>query len=162
MCIRDRLQAGWKLYWYYDPYIPQQYVEWCVDGIPGGCADYFMSPIYASHNWGTTVDYWVERVSDTRWCATTDMIQRYCKDNIHPGPVSVYAKSEVHETQANPLDTTFDQVRFKDPSNNWWYLFDSHETWVNNYPYNIDIISTSHFRTYREITNPVYLPIIMK
>ena len=119
---RDWLQAGWKMYHWYR--VPKQYVEWCIDCI-GDQGIYEMKDQFATQSWGTTIDYWVSRDSGSRWCAYTDGLLRFCVDYLHSDPVEVFARSEVHASALNELNTTFDEVRYKDPNDNIFKLFDS-------------------------------------
>lgn len=156
---RDWLQAGWKYYHWYSN--PKQYVEWCID-CSGNQGTYEMKDQFANQAWGTTVDFWVSRDTNARWCAYTDGYLRYCVDNLYNASMEVFAKSEVHASFQNSLNTTFDEVRYKDPSNGWWRLFDNHKVWIRDFPYDVEIFSDSHFRTYRIPTTEIFLPIIFK
>jgi len=155
----DWMQAGWRLYWWES--IPKQYVEWCID-CSGNQGTYEIRDQFATQSWGTTVDYWVDRDVNSRWCASTAGIVRFCVDNLHSTPVEVYAKSEVHDSLMNPLDTTFDQVRYKDPADGVFKLFDNQVIWIEDFPYDVEIFSNSHYRTFRMTTNEMYLPLIVR
>lgn len=156
---KDWLQAGWRYYYGYDT--PKQYVEWCINCI--GTQGIYDAPNVGNHPWGNTIAYWVDRDSGARWCAYSNGYQRHCEDNLHPVSVTVMAKSEIHSTSLNPLDTTFNNVRYKNPSNNNWYLFNSSRIWVTNYfPYDVWGYNNYHFRTYRHETFEAYIPLLIK
>jgi hypothetical protein len=125
------IQAGWRYYHWYS--IPKQYVEYCINCI-GSQGTYFVNEV-ANQTWGTTVDYWVSRTNNTaQWCATTAGVQRVCVNNLNNAPVKVMAKSEVHDSSLNPLNTYYSQLKYKSPSNNLWYSFDSQRTIHENFP----------------------------
>jgi hypothetical protein len=155
----DWLQAGWHYYWWES--IPWQFVEWCID-CSGTQGTYEMHDTFATQDWGTTVDYWVIRDAGSRWCAYTAGLLRYCVDNLHSSSMNVQVLSEVHTSTANPLDTTFDQVRYKDPIDNYWKLFDAQVSWVAYYPYDVEVFNNYYFHTYRMATEDIYLPIILR
>lgn len=155
----DWLQTGWKYYYWYS--LPKQYVEWCID-CSGNQGTYEMQDEFANQDWGNTIDYWVSRQTGPRWCAYTEMIVRFCVDNLHDIPVEVLAKSEVHDSFWNPLDTVFNDVRYRDPSDEVWKLFDNQRVWVKDFPYDVQIFSDSYFRTYRIATEEVFLPLVIK
>jgi hypothetical protein len=156
---RNWMQAGWKFYWWYS--LPKQYVEWCID-CSGSQGTYEMREQFATQNWGTTVDYWVDRGANSRWCASTAGVVRYCVDNLHSTSVEVIAKSEVHDSMKNPMNTIFDQVRYKDPADGVYKLFDYQVLWLKDFPYNVEVFSYSHYRTFRLTTNDIYLPIVVR
>lgn len=155
---KDWLQAGWLYYWWHS--IPKQYVEYCID-CQGEFGTYFIDDQFASQNWGSTIDYWIDRETNNRWCAYTAGVQRHCIEDFHSTSVDVYAESEVHESIMNPLNTTFSEVRYKDPVDSIWKLFDT-VVWVEEFPYAVEEFSTAHFRTYRVVTNEIFLPIIIR
>jgi hypothetical protein len=104
----------------------------------------------------------VENITGFTWCAYTGGLKRFCVDNLHGGGIKVMAKSEVFISSLNSLDTIFSQVRYKNPYDNVWYLFDNRRNWIKDFPYDIEIFSNSHFRTYRVNTPMIYLPVINK
>lgn len=154
----DWLQAGWA-YYHWDS-TPKQYVEWCID-CSGDQGTYEMHNQFANQPWGTTVDFWVSRDTGARWCAYTDGYVRYCVDDLYNGSMEVFAKSEVHASPQNPLDTNFNSVRYKDPTSGWWRLFDDQRVWIRDFPYDVETFSDSHFRTYRVQTTETFLPLVI-
>ncbi len=154
----DWLQAGWRFYWWDST--PKQYVEWCID-CSGSQGTYEVHDQFATQNWGTTVDYWIDRVGNACCCAYPSGILRYCVEYLHSTPVVVLAKSEVHDGLMNPLDTTFDQVRYKDPSDSIWKLFDNQVIWTKDFPYDVEIFSNSHFRAHRMIPLSILLVLLL-
>lgn len=155
----DWIQAGWRFYWWYS--VPKQFVEWCID-CTGSNPIYEMKDQFAIQNWGTVVDYWVDRDVNARWCASTEGVVRFCVENLHSTPVEVLAQSEIHDSSMNPLDTTFNQVRYKDPIDGVFKFFDNQTRWIELFPYGVEKFSNSHFRTYRMVTNNLYLPLVVR
>ena len=155
---KDWLQAGWR-YYYWDA-VPKHYYEYCIDCQIEGLGTYYIDDSFATQTWGTVVDYWIIWDGNQRWCAYTASIQRECVDNLHTAPALVLGKSEVHNYLRNELDTTFDQVRYKDSANNWRLFDQSH--FNTSGPYRVEIYSNYHYRTYRISTHEIYLPTISK
>jgi hypothetical protein len=136
-------------------------VEYCINCI-GSQGTYFVNEV-ANQTWGTTVDYWVSRTNNTaQWCATTAGVQRVCVNNLNNAPVKVMAKSEVHDSSLNPLNTYYSQLKYKSPSNNLWYSFDSQRTIHENFPYDVQILTNTYFHSYRMVPHEVYLPLVIK
>lgn len=154
----DWVQTGWRYYHWYTA--TEQYVEWCID-CEGTQGTYEIYPV-ANQDWGSTVEYRVSRRDWDRWCADVDGIQQFCVDGVHNSSVEVLAKSEIHDSLQNPLDTLFTNVRYKDQLSGLWYLFDDHRVWIRDFPYDVEIFSDSHFHTYRLETEEVFLPIVIK
>lgn len=154
----DWLQTGWKYFYGYS--VPKQYVEWCIDCI-GQQGTYQIHDTFSNHIWGTTIDYKVQRVDSTQWCAYTGGYLRYCVNNLHDNPVMVMVKSEIFETSFNPVDTYYDQSRYLDPIDNTWKLLDSGITWHIDFPYNLEVFSSYNFHTYRTNTIEIYMPMII-
>ena len=156
----DWIQSGWRFYYGYTT--PKQYVEWCID-CDGSQGTYYIDDTFAFHSWGTTIDYWVSREGNTtQWCAFTAGIVRHCAINLHTEPVTVMAKSEVHLSPLNQLNTSFDQVRYKDPADDVWKLFNSQTIWTEDFPYQTIKFSNSSFNNIRVQTTEIYIPIILK
>jgi hypothetical protein len=132
---KDWLQAGWLFFWWDST--PWQYYEICVDCI-GEYGYYYIDYDYAHHNWGTANNYQVYKSpTGNQWCADTGGYQRYCYWVLHENPVQVIAESEIHDYDRNDLDTWFDLVKYKDPSDENWYLFNSYDVhWVDSRKYN--------------------------
>jgi len=110
------IQAGWIFYG--GQGTPVQYVEGC----PNNCNPrYYME--YNSQTWGTYVEYLVEYKPGTSgtWCAYVAGVQKRC-EYIGASSTSVQAYSEIHSSPQNPLDTTFNPVRYKDASMSWILL----------------------------------------
>lgn len=156
---RNWLQAGWRMYNWYST--PKQYVEWCINCI-GEQGTYEVRDNFATQDWGTTISYWVFRDTDSRWCAYTENIMRFCINNLHPGPVDVIVSSEVHTSTLNELYMTFYEVRYKDPSDNVFKLFNSQTIWFDDFPYQFESFSNSYFQTYRSTIDDVFLPFISR
>lgn len=121
-----------------------------------------MHDTFSNHTWGTTTDYKVQHIVDEQWCAFTGGYQRFCVNNLNRYEIKVMAKSEVHATLMNPLNTHYDQVRFLDPADNTWKLFDNQRIWHKDFPFDVVIFSNAHFHSYRVETQEVYLSIVMK
>lgn len=156
------MQSGWLFYiWSGGPDHPKQYWEYCKD-CKGSLGDHELKDNFATQNWETTVDYWVMWEENRRWCSYTDSIKRKCKDDLLDAPANLQVMSEVHKTMLNPLDTTFDEVRYKDPTDAIWKLFYQYN-FIEQFPYGVDDYSAYHWRAYRKY-NPIsfYLPIVNK
>lgn len=156
----DWIQTGWR---YYENYVsgPKQYVEWCIDCTPNG-GTYQMHDGFANHQWGTTVHYQIKYENDQGWCAYTTGFLRFCVQGVHPAPSIILAKSEIHFSPLNPLNTDFNSVQYFDQSNNSWVDFDNRVYWDEDFPYSVEIFNNSHFRTFRVNTIEVFLPIVVR
>lgn len=153
------IQAGWE-YWHWYTTPPRKYVEWCLSN----CTQpehYGYINDFGIHTWGTVVDYMVEWIPGTtnRWCAYTDGIQRRC-ENIRTVPTGAQAKSEVHGSSLNELDTVFDPVYYKNPMGIWNVL--DMNNFSADFPYQVEIRTNWNFRTFRRTVLPHYLPLIMR
>jgi hypothetical protein len=142
----DWLQAGWRYFIGYS--IPKQYWEVCYDCI-GEDGWWFLEDRFATQNWGTVVDYWV-LYDNSQWCAITAGLQRTCFSDLHPAPAEVQVMAEVHYDPMNPLNTTFNNVRFKDPADNVFKLSDGlGGYWSEDPPYDYYRSTFYYFHTYR-------------
>jgi len=156
---RDWLQTGW-IYLKTDS-IPKQYVEWCLDyGSPTQTCG--RAPDFATQGWGNSIAYWVFKQNNARWCAYPAGIETLCVDNLSSNSLGTQVASEIHKDPRNALDTTFDQVRYKDPSDNLWKPYDDPILWVEEFAYRVERSSNSHFRTYRLTTKEIFLPLIFQ
>jgi hypothetical protein len=159
--LKDWIQSGWRYYEYYTEDVPAQYWEFCDNcWDPGFIHDHLN---YGFHNWDTTVDYWVIWDENERWCAYSGpgtTIQRHCQPNLHAAPILIVAKSEVHDSPLNPLDTTFSDVRYK-AADVIWRLFDQNR-FTSDFPYGVEVYANYHYRTHRLSTYDIYLPIVIK
>ena len=135
----------------------------CSTGMAKIIRTHIMLDEFAVQYFGTTVDYWVSREPGNNWCGITAGAVRYCIENFHLDSVPVYVESEVHGTTLNPMNSTFNEVRYKDPDNGVWRLFDDQVIWIEQFPYTYEAYSYSHFRTYRVNTHEnIYIPIGFK
>lgn len=142
------IQAGWR---YYEN-IPEgpvalPYVEWRMTSAPLGESAYgyrnYGEDIQA---WGTSKLYTVEWLSRESWCGTVGDNTPICKIVGVSPPQDGFARSEVHASSLNQLNTLFSAVMYQD-ANGDWHLFDQ-GLWRMDSPYNIDIYSDSQFRNY--------------
>jgi len=126
------VQTGWRYYHHYDGQA-WSYIEY-KDPFNGK-----QSNNESIHTWGETLEYRVEWLSGTTWCAFIDNVEIICYDVMdvtgNP-PLTVIAHSEIHFYPQNVLDTNFSQVYYRD-SNDTWVLFDQ-AAWLENVPYQID------------------------
>lgn len=94
--------------------------------------------------------------------AITAGIVRHCVTDLHSGPVASYAESEVHGSNLNDMEATFQDVRYKAPEDNVWRLFDSQVVWLrDSFPYAVADYSPSYFDTYRLTTDDWHIPLIV-
>lgn len=159
---KDWIQTGWRYYENYDVNIPKQYWEICINCWEPGYTQN-SDDKYAFHSWGTSVDYWVIWDENERWCVYSGpgtTIQRHCEPNLHDAPMLVMAKSEVHNSPFNPLDTTFSEVRYK-ADDGVWRLFDQ-DRFSDDFPYGVEVYANYQYRTHRLSTLDTYLPIVIK
>lgn len=110
---------------------------------------------FGNQSWGTSEDYWVVWRDDrTVWCAIIDGVEEHCK-YVHIAPITVQAKSEVHISSLNELDTIFQSVRYKDTQ--VWRYFDQ-KNFSSDAPYFVDANTNYDYRNYRG--NTIYLPLV--
>lgn len=157
---KDWIQTGWR---YYSDFIwnPKQYVEYCYN-CNSSTPIYFMDDSFASHIRGTTIHYQINRTSNNDWCAYTEGYLRYCAQSLHTIPIIGMAKSEIHGSSYNSLDTIYDVVEYLDPATNSWKILEYPQIWQKDFPYDIKIYNLSYFRTYRMDTTEIYFPLIQK
>ncbi len=152
---KDWMQTGWR---YYDHYtgLPKRYWEYCYDY--GGPGQDCLANNVGTQGWGTTNDYWVIWDGNQSWCAYSGFVQVQCVDNLHNAPATVVAKSEVHGSSHNPLDTIFDDVRYKATDNVWRHFNQDH--FSSDFPYEVEIFTNYHYRNYR--LDIIYMPLMVK
>jgi hypothetical protein len=131
------VQAGWR--YYYGWLLPKRYIEH-KDSMSG-----YDIEEYELQTWGTAVEYRVEWQSESAWCG---FIPGHSECySIRPAPDNmVFARSEVHASPLNGLDTDFISVSYLD-ANNQWILFDQSH-WVIQAPYAIDQWQPHLFHNY--------------
>lgn len=101
---------------------------------------------YSIHNWGDIIEYKVEWNSNTStWCGWINGVNKACYD-AQPAPITVSARSEVHVSSQNELNTYFWTVSYLD-SNGYWTVFDQ-ALWQESPPYVIDKTQFYDFHNY--------------
>lgn len=154
------IQAGWHYYSDFE-WNPKQYVEYCKNyNSPNQI--YYINDNFSSHLRGVYVHYQINKVNDNQWCAFTDGFQRICVTSLHSSPIIGMAKSEIHGSNFNSLDTLFNDVEFLDASNYTWRIMQPPIIWHKDFPYEVDIYSDSFFRTYRLDTFDIFLPTVQR
>jgi hypothetical protein len=132
------IQTGWRYYLGYD--LPDRYVERFT---PAG---YLPRIIYGHQNWGDVVEYRVEWLDGTTWCAFIDNVQVVCTDIGISAPQDVNGHSEVHVYPQNELNTFFSNVYYRS-STYQWIPFDQ-PLWHEDAPYSVDKIANYEYRNY--------------
>jgi len=131
------VQAGWR---YYKDWIwAWSYVESYSPTTGYAIQD------YSIHNWGNVIEYKVEWTSGTTWCGWIDGENKACYDT-QPAPITVSARSEVHASSQNELNTYFWLVSYLD-SSGYWTPFDQ-ALWQEGPPYTIDKTQYYDFHNY--------------
>lgn len=132
------IQTGWRYYKWYD--FPLGYVEVCaVNSCPPAIN-------YAPQLWGESVEYRVEWVTGTVWCAFISNVEMGCGNTGTSVPHDVNAHSEVHINPQNELNSYFSDVYYRN-SNDQWILFEQ-SRWREDIPYSVEKIHNHEFRNY--------------
>ncbi|WKZ36954.1 MAG: hypothetical protein QY332_03325 [Anaerolineales bacterium] len=100
---------------------------------------------YSIHGWGNIIEYKVDWAGGTTWCGWIHGVNKACY-SAQLAPITVSARSEVHVSSQNELDTYFWNVFYKD-ANGIWYMFDQ-DLWQENPPYVIDKDQYYQFHIY--------------
>jgi hypothetical protein len=152
--IQERywMQTGWRYYNHPDYPSPKSYVEYCTP--PCGPLDYYAQN-KAILSWGDISEYKVDHYSGTTWCASINGVLQNCAI-VRSAPSTVDARSEIHNSSNNELDTQFSAVYYK-TSDGLWFLFDQN-FWEEGCPYLVEKDQPYYFRNYRGTC--IFLPII--
>jgi hypothetical protein len=135
------VQAGWR---YYDGLFwpaPKRYIEF-NHPIIGHEINHF-----GNQEWSTTEEYivyWDPFLS--RWCGQIFFVAGPSCYDVASAPQWVFARSEVHVSSGNQLDTYFSDANYMD-SENQWHLFDQ-EHWLEQAPYRVYKYHFYEFQNY--------------
>jgi len=154
---KDWIQTGWRIKHDFSPFVPWKYWEWCINF--GGPDEYCFYDYWIDyHHWGTSEDYMVMwKSSVSKWCAYIHDYEVVCR-NVHSTPAIMLAKSEIHLSPSNELDTKFYDVRYMDSGSVFRY-FDQYR-FSNDLPYLVDVYYNYYYRTY--LGNTIYIPVVYK
>lgn len=126
------LQAGWR---YYEGWpAAKRYIEWMMPNPPPGENPYDFA-YHGTQSWGDITEYRVVWAGGLTWCGWIGSFQYECKE-IQSAPQYVQARSEIHVSDLNELDTNFFAVQYMD-ANGMWHVFDQ-SLWVEDAPYVVD------------------------
>ena len=101
---------------------------------------------YGTHGWGSIVEYRVDWIGGTTWCGRIDGVNKGCYQ-VRSAPSLVLARSEVHTSSKNELDTRFSAVYYMGSTWNQWFLFNQ-EGWREDAPYQVQKDTTYYYRNY--------------
>jgi hypothetical protein len=77
---------------------------------------------------------------------------------VRSAPIDMLARSEIHTSSKNELDTQFSAVYYR-TSDGLWHLFDQ-ELWNDDCPYGVDKELPYYFHTFRRPC--ISMPIVNK
>ena len=156
------MQAGWR--YYQDDTYPKLYWEYCKE-----CDT--QNPVYdlrevGTQVWNSKIIYLIERsTSDPlTWCAYystgTYFTLMRCVPNLHPDPLYLMVNAEVHNDARNNINTLFEEVKYKDPTDNDWKSVSSvYAVNYGEFPYQLNLINNyDKFEVIRSTTNDYFAP----
>ena len=120
------LQTGWHYYKGWTAAKP--YVEY---NLPNGTYNLID---YGTQAWGGVVEYKVEFIGGTTWCAYIAGSNKNCSQVVS-APRDIQAYSEVHTSNSNAISTRFSAAYYK-TSAGAWQLFDQ-ANWREDAPYHV-------------------------
>ena len=112
---------------------------------------------YSDQPWGNTRGYKIDHYSNTTWCASVNDELKLCKI-VRVAPTDMLARSEIHSSLKNELDTQFSSVYYR-TSDGLWHYFDQ-ELWNDDCPYLVDKDLPYYFHTFSGYC--ISMPIVNK
>lgn len=134
------VQTGWRYYKGLFWFAPKRYIEH-VHPITGYEINH-----YGYQDWGTAEQYQVYWDGGTTWCGAILTEPPECY-NLRSAPSWVFARSEIHVSSQNELNTNFSNVYYLDSTFNW--LLFNQGNWVEDAPYSVDKVQYYEFHNYR-------------
>ena len=134
---------------------PYKYYEVCHDGCLNGTSTYYELVKTPNLGWGTTVNYQVSYQAGTGnvWCAFFNGLSQTCRPVKSPPIGEIQFLSEVQNTSANELDSTFKFVKYGDA--NLVFSGLSQDNWSPSapplpagFPYSLQIFSPEYYKTF--------------
>lgn len=135
------VQAGWRYYNGLFWPAPKRYIEYNHPVLGYGINH------IGDAEWNTTDEYqvyWDPFLS--RWCASVVYVSGHECYDVASAPSLVLARSEVHVSSQNQLDTYFSEVYYMDDTQ-LWFLFDQ-EHWIEEAPYRVYKYHFYEFQNY--------------
>jgi hypothetical protein len=129
------IQTGWRYYKGWSA--ARRYIEY------NNALGYALNE-YGTQAWSSVVDYKVNHIGGTTWCAYINDGNQYCVSGLASTPAPVLALSESHDS-GNVLNTRFQGVYYR-TSGGAWQVFDQ-SNWVEDSPYWVQKDNTYYFLT---------------